>query len=79
MDEKETHKLFSELGYIKKWLETIDRRMAEQNGHVASLTKKTQRHEVVLGKVGAVTSIIALAFSIGITTIINLWFRFWKQ
>ncbi len=79
MDEKETHKLFSELGYIRKWLENIDRRLAEQNGHVAQITKKVNRHEMFIGKLGAVTSMIAFTFSIVITLIINAWFRFWKS
>jgi len=78
MNDKETHKLFSELGYINKWLETIDRRLTEQNGHIASVSKKVQRHELFIGKVGAVTTFFAFAFSILVTALINLWFKLWR-
>lgn len=78
MNANEKHKLFSELGYIKKWLEGIDDKLKTLNGTTAANAKAIQKHEVFIGKIGLITAGIAFVASVIFAAIINTWIKFWK-
>jgi len=42
------------------------------------MRKKVQAHEVFIGKIGAITAIIAFFASLVFTALINTWIRIWK-
>lgn len=78
MDEKQENKLFTELGYIKKWLETIDKKIERQNAKVSDIQNKVQKHEVFLGKVGAGIAGITFIATVVFSALINALLKFWK-
>jgi len=78
MNDQQEHKLWSELGAIKKWLEVLDRKIDKQNSKVADIQKKVQAHEVFIGKIGAITAMLAFFASIVFAALINALLKFWK-
>jgi len=76
--DEDKRKLFTELGYIKKGVENNERSIRTQNGNVAEIRKMVNRHEVFIGKIGAITAAMAFFASIVFTALINMWFRVWK-
>lgn len=66
--DKHDGKMHEDIGYIKGLVEGIDKKLTEQNGAIALLTKKVTKHDVILGKIGMVLSVaifvITMAFNI---------------
>ena len=61
------YKLLSEVGEIKGTVKGIEDHVRTQNGIIAELLKKVQRHEVIFGKIG----IAATAFLFVSSFIVN--------
>jgi len=78
MSEGDKQRLFTTLGYIKKGVDANTKQIEKQNGNVADLRKMVNRHEVFIGKVGAITAIIAFFASIVFTFLANAWLKFWE-
>ncbi|MCH7541551.1 hypothetical protein IH981_02105 [Patescibacteria group bacterium] len=53
------HQLIADVGYIKGKVESIEDHMIRQNGAIVELKKKVAKHDVILGKFGAMISVIA--------------------
>ena len=78
MTSEQEQKLYTELGCIKKGIEGLDEKVEKQNGNLATLTQKVQRHEVFIGKVGAIVATSTFVITIGVNAVIASYFRFWR-
>ncbi len=77
--EEDKRRLFTTIGYIKKGVEDNTLEIKKQNGNVADMRKIVTRHEVFLGKIGAITALMAFFASVVFTAAINAWFRIWQN
>ena len=58
-------KLIEDVGFIKGKVECIDKSLTKQNGTIADLAGKVQRHDIIFGKIGiAFTALIFVATSV---------------
>ncbi|KKL68833.1 hypothetical protein LCGC14_2121050 [marine sediment metagenome] len=73
LSNADKQKLFTTLGYIKKGVEDNTDAIKKQNGSVADLTKRVNKHDVFLGKIGAVMATVTFFVSVGTATIIKFW------
>lgn len=78
LSDIDKRKLFTELGYIKKGVEDNTKAVETQNGNVAELRKMVNKHEVFIGKIGAVVAIMTFFASIFFAAVINFAFKGWK-
>ena len=67
------HKILEEVGYIRGTVDAMDKKLAAQNGNIATLQGKVQRHEVILGKVGLVFSGIVFAVTLAFNAAIDFF------
>lgn len=78
MNPEQEQKLFTTLGYIKKEVENNTEQVKKQNGNVASLTDRVNKHDIFLGKIGLAVATFAFVVSTvaGVTTAVLI--RIWK-
>jgi len=74
MSEKLHAEIMRGLGKLEGKVDLMLRHQETQNGNIAKNTKDVQRHEVVLGKIGAVLSGAIFLLTILFNTIIS-WFK----
>lgn len=68
-------KLHESIGYIRGVVESIDKKVTEQNGSIASMQKKVNKHEIILGKFGAIIS----GFTFALAAFFNLAIEWIKR
>ena len=78
MNENQEHKIFTELGYIKKGISNLEFKMDKINGRVQDNDRRIQRHDVLVGKIGATVATVTFVFSVGITLALNTWLKIWR-
>ena len=77
MNPEQEQKLFTMLGYIKKEVENNTEQVKKQNGNVADLTKRVNKHDVFIGKVGLGVSLVAFFITVAVNGVIA-WIKFLK-
>ncbi len=76
---EDKHKLFTTIGYIKKGVDDNTEAIRKQDGSVRDLGKRVDKHDVFIGKIGAITAAMAFFASIVFTAIINWAIRVWQN
>jgi len=66
--------LVEDVGFIKGTMTGMEKQMAAQNGTVAELSKKVQRHEIIFGKIGVVVALVGAAMGL-VAGIVGDWFK----
>ncbi len=77
MTPEQEQRLFTTLGYIRKGLKNNTRAIEKQNGNVADLTKRVNKHDIVLGKVGLGISLGAFFITLSVNGVIA-WLKLFK-
>ncbi len=77
MTPEQEQKLFTTLGYIRKGLKNNTRAIEKQNGNVADLTKRVNKHDIFLGKVGLGVSFAAFFITVAVNGALA-WFKLIK-
>ncbi|KKN18195.1 hypothetical protein LCGC14_0958310 [marine sediment metagenome] len=77
MTPEQEQKLFTTLGYIRKGLKNNTKAIEKQNGNVADLTKRVNKHDIFLGKVGLGVSFAAFFITIAVNGALA-WFKLIK-
>ena len=75
MTPEQEQKLFTTLGWIKKAVENNTKATLRQNGSLTDLTKRVNKHDVFIGKIGAVMATVTFFVSAGTAALIKLWDR----
>lgn len=78
MTSEQEHKLYTTLGCIQKGVEGLEEKVEKQNGDLAAVVKKVQRHDVFIGKIGAIVATSTFVVTIGVNAAIAAYFRFWR-
>ena len=73
--DTDKHKLFSEIGYIRKGVDDNTEQIKRQNGNVTDLRKKVDTHDVFIGKIGAIMATMTFFASIVFAAVINFAFK----
>ena len=76
MDKHNDHEfdLAMEVGEIKGLLHGITKRLDTQNGALATVTAKVNKHDIIFGKIGLVVVAFGAFFSIA-ATITTSWIK----
>ncbi len=73
MTPEQEQKLFTTLGCIQKAVDNNTKATEKQNGSLVDLTKRVNRHDVFIGKIGAVMATVTFFVSVTTAAIVKFW------